>query len=79
MNIIIGYPLLLILIVDLRLHLSGAPTISERFQKLLPSWADYILWVAVFIVVTIALKDKAWIGWLAMLLSHVLWPNKELY
>lgn len=78
-----NYVILAMLIVvggfNIGLSLEGHPTISQRYQKLFPTWLDMIILALVLIVLCFLPIHPALKVWIASLCGHICWPNKERY
>ena len=80
MNYVILALLIGVEIFDIYLSLKDQPTISQEYQKLLPTWQDIIvLAMALTSLCFLEAVHPALRIWIAGILGHVFWPNKERY
>lgn len=80
MNYVILTILVLIGIYDIWLAFTDKPTLSQQYQKLLPTWVDIIV-LAILLVGLCFLTaiHPAIRIWLAAICGHIIFPNKERY
>ncbi len=81
MNYIVLILLIATGIYDLYLVIKKHPTLSQQYQKLLPTWADTIIFG---IVLYSLITQISWMDWrlkvaIMGIIGHVVWPNKERY
>lgn len=81
MNYIVLILLIATGIYDLYLVIKKHSTLSQQYQKLLPGWADIIIFNAVLYLLITGLP---WMDWrlkvaIAGIIGHVVWANRERY
>ncbi len=81
MNYIVLILLIATGIYDLYLVVKKHPTLSQQYQRLLPTWVDMIIFG---IVLYSLLTGHMWMDWrlkvaIMGIIGHVVWPNKERY
>ena len=81
MNYIVLIMLILIGIYDLYLVVKKHPTLSQQYQKLLPTWIDMVIFVCCLFAL---INGLPWVDWrlkvaIMGIIGHVVWPNKERY
>lgn len=86
MNYVILVLLIAVGVFDIYLVYRKVPTLSQRYQLLLPTWADMILLglILSLLCFKIGPVDLTWIDarlrvWIAGMCGHVFWPNKETF
>ncbi len=80
MNYLILAILILIGGYDVYLSIKKHPTLSQQYQKLLPTWQDVI--VLAFLLAGLCFMPEihpALRIWMGGILGHIVWPNKERY
>ena len=80
MNWIILGILICVGIYDIYLSIVDHPTLSQQYQKLLPTWKDMII-LAIVLTALCYLESihPALRIWIAGISGHIVWPNKERY
>jgi len=78
-DLIILSLLILVLGFDLWLELTGRTTISEYYQRLLPTRLDLVVLVGVVIGIYFAPIHIALKVVLSAIAGHLFWPNMERY
>lgn len=81
MNYIILILLIIIGLYDLYLVVRKHPTLSQRYQRLLPTWADMIVFG---LMMWTLLAHHPWMDWrlkvvMAGIIGHIVWSNRERY
>jgi len=81
MNYIVLILLIAMGVYDLYLVAKQHPTLSQQYQKLLPGWADLIVFnVALYFLIT----GFSWMDWrlkvtIMGIVGHIVWANRERY
>lgn len=81
MNYVILVLLIAVGVYDLYLALKKHPTLSQQYQRLLPTWMDVILFGCILFNM---LTCFMWVDWrlkvvIMGIIGHIVWPNKERY
>lgn len=80
MNYVILAMLIGIGIYDIYLSLKDHPTLSQQYQKLLPTWVDVIILACILTGLSYLEQiHPALRIWIAGICGHICWPNKERY
>jgi len=80
MNYVILTVLALVTIYNIFLSMNKRATLSQRYQKLLPTWADMIILGAILTgLCFLPMIHPALRIWIAGICGHICWPNKERY
>ena len=79
MNTFIVCALAFAVILDLKLILAHEPTISQRYQRLFPTWFDIFTLALLIPLLCHSLIHPTLKVLLAVTAGHLFWPNKELY
>ena len=80
MNYIIVALLFAVAAYDIFLSIGKEPTLSQQYQKLFSTWKDMIiLGVALTALCFAEFIHPAIRIWIAGVLGHICWPNKETY
>ena len=81
MNYIVLILLIAIGIYDLYLAAKKHPTLSQQYQRLLPGWADLIVFNVILYFLIVGFP---WMDWrlkvvIAGIVGHICWSNRERY
>ena len=81
MNYIVLILLIATGVYDLYLVAKDHPTLSQQYQKLLPGWADMIVFG---LILWTLLVGHMWMDWrlkvvMAGIIGHIVWSNRERY
>lgn len=84
MNYVILILLIVVGVYDLYLAIKKHPTLSQQYQRLLPTWADMVVFGVCLYALTTDGNLFVWVDWrlkvaIMGIIGHVVWPNKERY